>query len=205
MSITKPSDVQSLDKLVKFGVKQYFEFSTRKDLVRLDSLQENWKKGIQWFKLARSKIYALETDENTRKFEKIFEIELFEIIQNQWTEIYDRLSYTQLCSVYSLYSIVVSNDHLVKHSKTWYQRVQHLKEAISLSIEAAFINDSCVELKNMIRGLKTYVWQNKIKGDKITIDAVIHIENVVRNLTERLNPKGDPKMFQTLMTRVCEE
>lgn len=203
--VTKPSDPKSLEKLVIFGIAEYFSLSAKRDIKEIEEFQAKWKQGIQWFKQARSKLFALETEEVAAKFEKYFEEHFFELIREQWTDVFDFSSFSQLCAVYNLFSIVLSSERLMKQSATWQQRSDHVKNVMCLSIEAAFISETSLTIKSKIGDLKNYAWKEKIRGDKITIDAVTDIEQLLKNLTEKVNPKLDQALFNTLIGRVCEE
>lgn len=195
-------DKNSLDLLSKHCIEKYFHYS-KTEVSSPEEVTKRWKNGVLWFNTVCQKLDYTESEENLKYFRHQFQEMLFFYVNAKWAEYFDQMSYGVVCSLYNIYSVAL-NPRFLADLPDWQARSSSLLAALRFSIEAAFINDTCFQIKRLVAELPDLEVSSLIKDGRLYLPAVNEISKLLESLAIKVIP-SNLKFWKELIECICIE
>lgn len=145
----------------------------------------------------------MESEDLMLYFKHTFQDLLFTYINLKWAEYYDQISYTMVCNLYNIYSCALDKS-LIADVPAWSSNCGHLLEAIGISLEAAFVNDSCFQIKRLVSEILDFDISTNQKQPYLVVHAGKEIGKMLEVIATKVST-GNSKFWTVLVERVCVE
>lgn len=195
-------DRSSIEKLVRHGIDKYFTYN-KGEINSPDDVIKRWKAGVTWFKEMTAKFECNESEDFALFFRHTFQDMFFTYVSSKWNEYYDQMSYSGVCNLYNVYSCAVFKA-MVADVPAWVANSERLMTAIGLSIEAAFINHTCCQVKQLVADILEVDFSVAAKDNMFKFPAAKEIGRLMESVSLKVS-SDQQKFWKNLVERICLE